>query len=130
MTGPNVAPEVVDFGDDDEELLHQRLDELLGDEILDVEAVKVVKKEPAKSAPGPAVFTVDDDLEISFEFDVEGQDDGEAKEEPPVVEPTETTPPAQEAKPISLDEKPGMYFGRNGSSSTHSDEIYSGSFSR
>ena len=65
-----VSPEVLDFSEADE-LLEEKLDEMIGDIVFDVEAVKVQKpKKPA--APEQMMF---DDVEISFEIEVEDDSD-------------------------------------------------------
>jgi len=65
---PSVSPEVLHFGDEDENF-EKTLDEMLGDTVVDVRAVKVEKK---AAKPLPAV-TTDDGMEISFELDFDGE---------------------------------------------------------
>jgi len=64
---PVVTPEVVEFDSEDEALFDEQLNAMLGDETLEIEAVKQVKAEPSKQ------MQVEDDFEISFEFEVEGE---------------------------------------------------------
>lgn len=80
-----VAPEVMEFDESDDELLEKQLDSLIGDLVLDVAPVKTEKKSAAPTA-GPEKLVLDDeDLEISFEFDFEdesqegGQKGGETR---------------------------------------------------
>ena len=79
---PEVSPEVVEFGDDDTGLEAQ-LDEMIGDLVFDVEAVKVEKPEKVDEGDDDEEmdsFLVDDDLEISIEVEIDG-DEGAAEDE-------------------------------------------------
>jgi len=89
---PIVSPEVIELDDNDEDF-HKTLDALIGDDVLNVEAVKVAKKtnQPAQN-PAPALVT-DDGMEISFEFDLEGSGAEVAASE-------ESAPQADEHDPI------------------------------
>lgn len=73
-----VTPDVMEF-DEDDAILEQQLDELLGDLVLDVTAVKSAKPAANPASSGKDSdddsFYVDGDLEISFEIeDEDGQD--------------------------------------------------------
>jgi hypothetical protein len=90
----NVAPKVVEFNEDDDDALEEQLNKLLGDEILQVSAVKKPKKAP--EAPIPNSIKVDD-MEISFEFDMD-----EGTSEPVVVAPiAEAATASMESKSIT-----------------------------
>ncbi|MFN8391044.1 MAG: RDD family protein [Bdellovibrionota bacterium] len=71
---PLVTPEVLEFSEDDDEALERTLDELIGDAVLDVQAVKT----PRSTAPAKEEqhsYVSDDGMEISFEVEVEGAED-------------------------------------------------------
>lgn len=70
------TPEVVEFDEDDDALLEEQLDQILGDDIVEISSVKV----PKKTNPVPQNNSIQvDDLEISFEFDM-GQEEEEEEE--------------------------------------------------
>ncbi len=96
----SVAPEVVEFHDDDDRLLEEQLDEMLGDDLLEFSAVRTNVPKPVIAAPIPDTLQVDDDLEISFEFDLEGYDEPETEEEADA-----TRVPVEDHHPM-LDEAP------------------------
>ncbi|MCC6954273.1 MAG: RDD family protein [Deltaproteobacteria bacterium] len=96
---PKVAPTVMEFGDDDEHF-QRMLDEMIGDETLDVEAVKVKPAHPRPSdRDSEGSFSiVDGDMEISFEIEIDGEtieDDEDTPEEDPEGEHDES-PDAQD----------------------------------
>lgn len=61
------TPEVVQFDEDDDALLEEQLDQILGDDVLEISPVKTPKKiNPVQPSNSIKV----DDLEISFEFEM------------------------------------------------------------
>ena len=85
---PLVSPEVVEFGEDGDDGFDEKLDEMIGDLVFDVEAVKVEKKEVKSAAGDDSLFY--DDVEISFEIEVDGEivgdDDDDSYDEEQEVE--------------------------------------------
>lgn len=77
------TPDVMEF-DDDDQILEQQLDELLGDLVLDVKAVKSAKpaapKRDEEEDSDESIF-IDDDLEISFEIEDEDGDYDDSDEQ-------------------------------------------------
>ena len=70
---PQVSPEVLEFGDDGDDLFDEKLDAMIGDVVFDVEAVQEKKIEVRKPpADGDSLFY--DDVEISFEIEVDGEE--------------------------------------------------------
>lgn len=67
---PSVAPQVIEFGDDDT-LLEQQLDQMLGDESIDIEAV-IVKRPTSASSASPQI-TPDDEEGFSFEIELDDE---------------------------------------------------------
>lgn len=93
---PIVMPEVLEFTDDDA-LLEEQLNEILGDDILEVAAVKPATPKPAPMAASAATLQVEDDLEISFEFELEEntvEPVSEIEPLPKIEEPTISDSPA------------------------------------
>jgi hypothetical protein len=69
---PQVTPEVIEFGEDDE-AFEKTLDELIGDAVLDVKAVKVQPSKHPSPVDSPTLgFIADDGMEITFEVEVDG----------------------------------------------------------
>jgi uncharacterized RDD family membrane protein YckC len=70
---PFVSPQVIEF-DDNDDLLEQQLDEMIGDLTFDFEAVPVEKSSKSSgsgSGENKAELLFDDDIEVSFEVEVE-----------------------------------------------------------
>ena len=67
--GPQAAPAVFEFHEDDDAALEEQLDQLLGDEIVEVSAVKIPKISLSLQEDTQSLKV--DDMEISFEFEVE-----------------------------------------------------------
>ncbi|MCC6221610.1 MAG: hypothetical protein IT291_10265 [Deltaproteobacteria bacterium] len=70
---PHVRPAVMEFNEDDDELFERQLDALIGDAMLDIQAVPEKKplkeKSSATASASNNSFFVDDDLEVSFEIE-------------------------------------------------------------
>ena len=73
---PEVAPSVMEFSDVDE-FLEEQLDQMIGDMRLDVEAVATETPSAVAHQEIDTSFLVDDDLEISFEVEVEDDENSE-----------------------------------------------------
>lgn len=78
---PQVAPEVLDLGDADDDEFEKLLDDMIGDVSFDVEAVAVEKRDaPSSTAEQGLAGLLDDDIEVSFELGY-GEDDEEDDED-------------------------------------------------
>ncbi len=105
---PFVAPEVMEFGDGAENWEDQ-LDQMLGDESLDIESVAVEKTEQYAQPDLGNSFLLGDDMEVSIEFEVEGdyEDEEEFEEE------EEETPVAASQPVQNKQQEPSVPKGEN-----------------
>ncbi len=79
---PQVAPEVLDLGDTDEDEFEKLLDSMIGDVSFDVEAVAVEKpKKRGSEGAFDLSGLLDEDIEVSFDFGEEDDTAGEGEEE-------------------------------------------------
>ena len=108
---PFVAPAVMEFGDGAENWEAQ-LDQMLGDESLDIESVAVEKTEQYAQPDLGNSFLLGDDMEVSIEFEVEGdyEDEEEFEEE---EEEEEETPVAASQPVQNQMEEPSVPKGEN-----------------
>ncbi|MCB0345787.1 MAG: RDD family protein [Bdellovibrionales bacterium] len=75
---PQVAPEVLDLGDTNDDEFERLLDDMIGDVSFDVEAVAVEKpKKEMSEVDVDLSGLIDEDIEVSFEFGHDDDDDDE-----------------------------------------------------
>jgi len=91
---PFVAPKVMEFGDGAEGWEDQ-LDQLLGDESLNVESVAVEKSEEFAQPDFDNSFLIGDDMEVSIEFEVEGEEEEYEDEDDVEDQVVESSAPAE-----------------------------------
>lgn len=74
---PAAAPQVVEFGDDDQ-LLEEQLDKLLGDDVLNVTSVKEKPTSSSRSTPSEDDRSLSEhEEEVDFEFEIESSKENE-----------------------------------------------------
>ena len=123
-----VAPEVMEFGEDEEEL-EQQLDQLIGGLTFDVEAVKEKQKPVIKPPESSNLFVEDCDIEISFEIDVDGEEE-EPEPKDSVNEQTELAAPVAdlEAETLAAAEQSADHVEQGGEVEGEEDEENLGLF--
>ena len=109
-----VAPEVIDFGEDDDWQFEKQLDTMIGGEELAIQAVKEEKKQIRRPNPNESLGLAED-LELTFDLDLEGEEEDEDDELPDEANDStvalSATQSAQLSKEIQNKTNLAVFFG-------------------